>query len=138
MSRGRLASRLANRLASRLVLGTVVAVLVAMVPSAAHASDDEVRRGGSCSGTADWRMRAKLDDDLRIELRGRVFNTRSGQTWTWKIKHNGSISAQGRAVTRSGYFEVRRALVDLPGVDHCVFRAERAKTGEVCLGRIDW
>ena len=83
-------------------------------------------------------MRATWDDDHRIELRGRVFDTRSGQTWAWRIKHNGSVSARGRAVTRSGYFEVRRSLVDLPGVDHCVFRAEQVRTGEVCRGRIDW
>jgi hypothetical protein len=121
-----------------LVLGTAAAGMIAMVPSGVSASDDDVRRSGSCSAKADWEMRAKWDDDERIELRGRVENTRSGQTWTWKIKHNGSVSAHGRAVTRSGGFEVRRALVDLAGVDRCVFRAERVKTGEVCRGRIDW
>ena len=41
-------------------------------------------------------------------------------------------------MTGSSGFEVRRALVDLPGVDHCVFRAERLRTGEVCRGVIDW
>ena len=125
-------------LTTRLVLGTAAAVIIAMVPTSVSASDDEVRRGGSCSGSSDWEMRAKWDDDQRIEVRGRVEHARSGQTWAWKIKHNGSVSAQGRAVTRSGGFEVRRALVDLAGVDHCVFRAERIKTGEVCRGRIDW
>jgi hypothetical protein len=124
--------------AGRLVLGTAAAVMIAMVPSSVSASDDEVRREGSCSGKADWEMRAKWDDDERIELRGRVEHTRPGQTWTWKIKHNGSVSASGRAVTGSSGFEVRRALVDLAGVDHCVFRAERLRTGEVCRGVIDW
>jgi len=118
--------------------GATAAVMVAMLPSSVSASDDEVRRSGPCSGKADWEMRAKWDESERIELRGRVEHTRSGQIWTWKIKHNGSVSAQGRAVTRSGGFEVRRALVDLAGVDHCVFRAERVKTGEVCRGRIEW
>ena len=122
----------------RLLLGTAAAVIVALIPSGAGASDDEVRRSGSCSGTSDWEMRAKWDSEQRIELRGRVENTRAGQAWTWKIKHNGSVSAQGRAVTGSSGFEVRRALVDLAGVDHCVFRAERQRTGEVCRGRIDW
>jgi hypothetical protein len=83
-------------------------------------------------------MRAKSDDDQRIELRGRVEDTRAGQTWTWRIKHNGSVSTQGRKVSGSGGFEIRRALVDLPGVDHCVFRAERLRTGEVCRGRLEW
>jgi hypothetical protein len=114
------------------------AVIIATIPSSVSASDDEVRLGGSCSGKSDWEMRAKWDDDERIELRGRVENARSGQIWAWKIKHNGSVSAQGRAATRSGGFEVRRALVDLAGVDHFVFRAAGIKTGEVCRGRIDW
>ena len=124
--------------ASRLGLVAAAAAMIAMLPSSAGASDDEVRRSGSCTGRSDWEMRAKWDDDERIELRGRVEHTRAGQTWTWKIKHNGSVSAQGRSVTGSSGFEVRRALVDLAGVDHCVFRAERVKTGEVCRGRIDW
>ena len=120
---------------TRLVLGTAAAVLIAMV---AVERERVRRRGtpeGSCSGTAGWEMRAKWDDDQRIELRGRVEDTGRRQTWAWKIKHNGSVSASGRAVTGSSGFEVRRALVDLPGVDHCVFRAERLRTGEVCRGR---
>jgi hypothetical protein len=122
-----------------LLLSATAALVITLLPAVSSArGDDEVRRTGSCSGTADWRVRARSDDDQRIELRGRVSGTRSGQAWTWKIKHNGSISAQGRAVTRDGYFEVRRSLVDLAGVDHCVFRAVRASTGEVCRGRIDW
>jgi hypothetical protein len=125
-------------LVPRLIAGGATAVVVAMVPASVSASGDEVRRSGSCSGKASWEMRAKWDDDQRIELRGRVENARSGQTWAWKIKHNGSVSAQGRKVTGSGGFEIRRALVDLPGVDHCVFRAERLRTGEVCRGVIDW
>jgi osmotically-inducible protein OsmY len=123
---------------TRRLLGTAAVVIIATIPSSVSASDDEVRRSGSCSAKASWEMRAKWDDDERIELRGRVEDTRSGQTWAWKIKHNGSVSARGRAVTGSSGFEVRRALVDLPGVDHCVFRAKRVSTGEVCRGRIDW
>ena len=124
---------------TRLVLGTVAALLVAGLPSSVSASDDdEVRKGGSCSGGADWEMRARWDDDNRIEVRGEVDHTRSGQAWSWKIKHNGSVSAQGRAVARGGDFEVRRSLVDLAGTDHCVFRAVKVRTGEVCRGAIDW
>jgi hypothetical protein len=138
VSRDRLVVSRPSRLVPRLISGAAAAVVVTTIPASVSASDGEVRRSGSCSGKADWEMRAKWDEDERIELRGRVENTRSGQTWTWKIKHNGSVSAQGRAVTRSGSFEVRRSLVDLAGVDHCIFRAERVKTGEVCRGRIDW
>ena len=128
-----------TRVVPRLVTAAVAVLLVTGLPSSVSASDDdEVRASGSCSGSADWEMRARWDDDHRIEVRGEVDHTRSGQTWTWKIKHNGSVSAQGRAVARSGDFEVRRSLVDLAGTDHCVFRAVRIKTGEVCRGAIDW
>ncbi len=120
------------------MLGAAAALVSATLPSSVSASDDEVRKEGSCSGSADWEMRARWDDDHRIEIRGKVDHATSGKTWSWKIKHNGSISAQGRMVARSGEFEVRRSLVDLSGTDHCVFRAVRLKTGEVCRGTIDW
>ena len=123
---------------ARLLLGTAAGVVVALVPSGVSASDDEVRREGSCSGKADWEMSAKWDDDERIELRGRVEDTGRGQTWAWKIKQQRQRLRVRRAVTGSSGFEVRRALVDLPGVDHCVFRAERLRTGEICRGAIDW
>ena len=114
---------------------------MAVPPSSGYASgDDEVRRSGSCSGTADWEVRAKADDDLRIEFRGKVDSTRPGQVWRWRIKHNGWISASGSARTSgsSGSFEIRRSLVDLHGTDRFVFRAVRQRTGEVCRAVIDW
>lgn len=125
-----------------LVLGVVAALLVVMLPSGAGASggdDDEVRKSGSCKGgSSTWDMRVRWDDDRRLEVRGEVDHTASGKVWDWKIKHNGSVSAMGRVVTRDGQLEVRRVLVDLAGTDHCVFRAVQARTGEVCRGAIDW
>jgi hypothetical protein len=123
--------------AARLALALATTLVVVAVPAAVNA-DDDVRREGSCTRKAEWEVRAKSDDGQRIELRGKVEHTRSGQAWVWKIKHNGSVSARGRVVTGSGGFEVRRSLVDLPGVDHCVFRAVRPRTGEVCRGVVDW
>lgn len=124
-----------------LTLGLVWSTLVAL-PSAAsgHSDDDEVRRSGSCSGSTDWQVRAKRDDDGRIEVRGRVDGTSRGQAWRWRIKHNGSVSSAGSAKTRgeSASFEVRRTLVDLPGEDRIVFRAVRPRTREVCRAVIDW
>ena len=123
---------------ARLALVAAAALVLAAVPTAANAHDDEVRTSGSCSMSADWEVRARSDDDNRIELRAEIDHTRSGQLWAWKIKHNGSVSASGRAVTRGGQLEVERALVDLAGVDRCTFRAVRIKTGEVCRGTVDW
>lgn len=121
------------------VQGIALAALTATPALASGGGDDEVRVGGSCSSRAGWEMRARWDDDHRIEVGGQVDSGRAGQAWTWKIKHNGSVSSSGHATTDSdGSFKVERALVDLAGVDHCVFRAVRVRTGEVCRGTIDW
>lgn len=124
----------------RSVLALLLGAMVVLTTpgSGAASGDDEVRRSGSCSASATWQLRAREGDDGRIEVRGEVDHTASGQTWTWQIKHDGSVSASGRATTSSGSFGVRRSLVDLAGVDRCVFRAVRVKTGEVCRGVIDW
>jgi DNA ligase (NAD+) len=34
----------------------------------------------------------------RIEVRGEVDHTTSGKVWSWKIKHNGSVSSMGRTI----------------------------------------
>jgi hypothetical protein len=130
------AKPLTNRLAAFAL--ALTAVLATPGSGSASGGDDEVQMSGSCSGTATWELRARSEDDQRIEVRATVDHTSSGQAWSWKIKHNGSVSATGRSVTRSGELEVRRSLVDLAGTDHCVFRAVRIRTGEVCRGVIDW
>ena len=98
-----------------------------------------MRQSGSCTGAADWEVRAKADDDLRIEFRAKVDTTSGGQSWKWKIKHNGWVSASGSVRTSgSSSFEIRRSFVDLHGSDRFVFRAARQRTGEVCRAVIDW
>lgn len=101
----------------------------------ASANDDDVIREGGCSGGTDWKVKASPEDG-RVEVEGEIDSNRSGQTWHWKIEHNGSSSARGSAVTggRSGSFEVRRVLVDLSGADTFVFRARNRGSGEICRG----
>jgi hypothetical protein len=125
-------------MAVALAIGSLA--LLAGPPSVASGGDDEVRQSGSCTGTADWEVRAKADDDLRIEFRAKVDSTRGGKAWKWKIKHNGWVSASGSVSTSgsSGSFEIRRSFVDLHGADRFVFRAVRLRTGEVCRAVIDW
>jgi hypothetical protein len=131
-------SRAVARVAA-LAIGSL-AILALPTNVNASADGDEVRQSGSCSGTADWEVRAKADDDLRIEFRGKVDSDRAGQVWRWKIKHNGWVSASGNVTTSgsSGSFEIRRSFVDLHGSDRFVFRAVRQRTGEVCRAVIDW
>ncbi len=101
----------------------------------ALANDDDVIRRGSCTGATDWKLKASPEDG-RIEVEGEVDSNRNGQTWRWRIRHNGSLSSRGTATTRppSGSFEVRRVLVDAAGTDTIVFRARNPRTDEVCRG----
>lgn len=122
-----------------LAAGFVAAITVPValaVPANASGSDATIREG-SCSGSTDWKVKAKPDDG-RIEFEGEIDSNRTGQSWTWVIKHNGSRSASGTATTKgpSGSFSVERRLVNLSGVDSFVFKATNPKSGEVCRGTV--
>jgi hypothetical protein len=103
--------------------------------SASHGGGGDVRTSGGCSGSAHWKLKAKADNG-RIEVEGEIDSNRTGQVWTWRFKHNGSVSAKGTAKTGapSGSFEVKRRMANLAGTDHFVFRAVHA--GQVCRGTI--
>lgn len=118
----------------------IAATALAATPANAkdHGDDngDKVRRG-SCSGSTSWKIKAKPDDG-RIELEGEIDSVHNGQTWHWRFKHNGSVSAHGTHKTKrpSGSFEVQRRLVNLSGTDKFVFRATNRASGEVCRGTV--
>lgn len=117
-------------------IGVLTAATVSMVAAGpAVANDDDVIRRGSCTGATDWKVKASPEDG-RIEVEGEIDSNRNGQTWRWRIRHNGSLSARGTATTQppSGSFEVRRVLVDAGGTDTIVFRARNPRTDEVCRG----
>jgi hypothetical protein len=105
--------------------------------SGSGGDDDRVTRTGSCSGSADWKLKVKTDDG-RLEVEGEVDSNVSGQQWRWTIRHNGSVSDRGTGTTtaRSGSFEVERKVVDLAGTDALVFRAVR--DGQVCRGVVNY
>lgn len=119
----------------------VAALCAATVPLAgtvpAFAKDGEVLRTGSCTGNSDWKVKAAPDDG-RFEVEGEVDSNRVGQTWTWKIRHNGTVSAKGTAVTvaPSGSFSVERRMSNLAGVDTFTFRGINPATGEICKGTV--
>ncbi|MGD9958828.1 hypothetical protein [Nocardioides sp.] len=122
-----------------LAAGFIAAIAVPIafaVPANAKGSDAKIREG-NCSGSTDWKVKAKPDDG-RIEFEGEIDSNRNGQTWNWVINHNGSRSASGSATTKapSGSFSVERRLVNLSGVDTFVFRATNPKSGEVCRGTV--
>lgn len=122
----------------RLTLAATGAVLTAIAPllaTPAYAGDGDIIKRGSCTMGAEWKLKAGPQDG-RIEVEGEVDSNRSGQTWRWRIIHNGTLSASGTATTQppSGSFSVRRVLVDVAGTDSIVWRATRSATGETCRG----
>jgi hypothetical protein len=97
--------------------------------------DDRVIKTGTCTDGAHWKLKVKTDDN-GLEVEGEVDSNSSGQTWSWKIKDNGSVAAKGSATTagRSGSFSVERRIADKSGTDNIAFRATR--NGQVCSGSI--
>lgn len=126
---------------NRTTTTTSVAILAAttalslVTAGPAFANEGDVIRRGSCTGASDWKLKASPENG-RIEVEGEVDSNRNGQTWRWRILHNGSLSARGTATTQppSGSFEVRRVLVDATGTDTIAFRARNPRTDEVCRG----
>ena len=102
----------------------------------AQAGDEKINRG-SCSGSANWKLKVKPDDG-RLELEAEVDSNVNGQKWRWRISHNGSVSARGSSTTQgpSGSFDVERRMTNLSGTDR--FRLRATHGDQVCRGRISW
>ena len=111
------------------------AVLLAGTALPAEAKSGDVIRAGDCTGHADWKVKASPEDG-RIEIEGEVDSNRSGQRWTWRLRHNGALVASGVRYTggSSGSFTVRRLVADARGPDTFVFTARRPATGQSCRG----
>ncbi|HEY7044142.1 MAG TPA: hypothetical protein VH419_10785 [Nocardioidaceae bacterium] len=103
----------------------------------ADANDRDVIRRGSCSGHAEWKLKASPEDG-RIEVEAEVDSSRNGQVWKWRILHNGDVSAHGTRKTKppSGSFEVRRLMLNLAGTDTIGWRARQPASGQVCRGSL--
>jgi hypothetical protein len=116
----------------------LVAATTLLPAASAEANDGDVIKRGSCSGRADWKLKASPESGGSIEVEGEVDSNKVGQKWSWKIKHNGSLSARGTRTTvaPSGSFSVRRVLVDLRGADDILFKARNVRSGEVCRGAL--
>jgi hypothetical protein len=106
-----------------------------MVPAHASHGGDGLVKSGSCSKSANWKLKASAEDG-RIEVEGEVDSNVNGQTWNWRILHNTKLSARGTATTvaPSGSFEVRRLLVNVAGPDRIGWRATNPRSGETCSG----
>jgi hypothetical protein len=124
---------------TRFVAAALLTTAMALPAMPAMAGDRDVIREGNCSGRTDWKLKASPENG-RIEVEGEIDSGRAGQTWKWRLVHDGSLSAKGEAVTRgrSGSFEKRRVVVDFRGTDKLVFKARNPQTGESCRGVVNY
>ena len=118
-------------------LATVIMLATIALPAPALAKDGDVIRRGSCSESADWKLKASPEDG-RLEVEGEVDSNVKGQDWKWRMIHNGSVTARGTATTggASGSFDVERTVVNLEGEDKLGWRARNPKTDEICRGSL--
>lgn len=117
------------------------AVLATALPAlgagAAHANDADVIRRGACSGSTDWKIKAKPDDG-GLEVEAEIDSNQNGQQWTWVLRHDGSVADRGSSTTQgpSGSFSVERHTGNGAGKDAFRFRAVNPASDEVCVAKV--
>ncbi len=109
------------------------AVLMVFVMLAAPTTALAGVRTGHCSSASDWEIEV-YHEDGRVEVEFEVDHSRSGATWTWTMRNDGSKFAHGKATIRAqrDSFAVTRLTANGPTHDHIVVRAVNVATGEVC------
>ncbi|MBV9487785.1 MAG: hypothetical protein JO246_17260 [Frankiaceae bacterium] len=126
--------RIRTGVAFALPLATALAV---GTTTPAHAKSGDVRKAGSCTTNSTWKLKASPDDG-QIEAEFEVDSNVVGQTWKWRLVHNGDLAASGTAktVAPSGSFTVKRFVNNAAGVDTIRGRAKNPTTGEICVGTV--
>ena len=108
-----------------------------LLTPAAEASGGGARviKTGSCSGSADWKLKAKHDDG-RLELEFEVDSNRTGQSWAVRVSDNGHRVFSGRRTThgRSGSFSLELRPANRAGTD--TIRARATHAGQTCAGTV--
>ena len=121
---------------------TVAALTSALVVTGApfaqaKGGTDATIRTGSCSGSADWKLKAKHDSGA-IETEFEVDSNRSGQTWRVRVRDNGVLVVKTRGTTAgaSGSFSINRRISNRAGSDTLVARATDLNSGQTCVGQL--
>lgn len=125
-----------------LVLGAAaLSVAPALAKDGGTATD--VDRDG-CGRDTVTHAKLKVDtldgNDSRLQVVGVVWSDDT-DLWTWRLKHNGEVSDDGRARGSEDTdlsFRVVRTMINFYGPDDIVFRAENQRTGEVCRASLSY
>jgi len=111
------------------------ATLLAPAAEASGGGGARVIKSGSCSGSADWKLKAKHDDG-RLEVEFEVDSNRTGQSWAVRVTDNGHQVFSGRRTThgRSGSFSLELRPANRAGTD--AIRARATHAGQTCAGTV--
>jgi hypothetical protein len=114
-----------------------IAALAAASSAPAKSGGAEVIRNGTCSGSATWKLKAKIDNGA-IETEFEVDQNVVGKRWHVVIRQNGVKRFDGIRTTKapSGSFTVRRILDNKAGSDRIVGKARALATGQICRGEL--
>jgi hypothetical protein len=115
-------------------LAIAAGLLISAVPVLAKGGNDKrVTRSGDCSGSANWKLKAKPDDG-RLEVEFEVDQNRNGVKWNVVIKRNGKTAVSTSATTKapSGSFSVERRIAGTSGK----ITATATRGGESCKGSL--
>lgn len=115
------------------------AAALALAPGAMAGDGEPAQDKDPCEKTATVKLRVTPGDNGRFEAVGVVW-TDDDDTWDWKMKHDGEVSADGSVKAEPGAgksFKVTRSMINWPHeTDRFVFRAENRRTNEVCRAEL--
>lgn len=103
----------------------------------AESGGDAIIRTGNCSGSADWKLKAKARDG-GYEVEYEIDSNSRGQAWRYTLRQNGVVISQGTRTTQgpSGSFSVERRAPNTAGADTFVGTATNLRTGQSCRGTL--
>jgi hypothetical protein len=114
-----------------------VAALAAVSSAPAKGVGAQVIKQGSCSGSANWKVKAKIDGGV-IETEFEVDQNVAGKKWRVVIRQNGVKRFSRIKTTKapSGSFTVHKLLDNKPGSDRIVGKATALSSGQTCRGAL--
>lgn len=114
------------------VIAASAGLLIAlpMGPALAKDAGTEVRTGGQCTGSAEWKLKVK-DDDGGVEVEFEVDSNVVGQAWAYTLNGPDGVLASGTRTTTapSGSFSVE---VRAAGAATDTFTAVATFNGQTC------
>jgi hypothetical protein len=114
-----------------------VAALAAVSSAPAEGGGARVIKQGSCSGSANWMLKAKVDGGV-IETEFEVDQNVVGKKWRVVIRQNGVERFSRIKATKapSGSFTVHKLLDNKAGKDRIVGKATALSSGQTCRGAL--